>query len=84
MSSLGQALVHAGHRVSGSDAAESERTRRLVRLGATIRVGHAAANVPVDADLLVVTAAIDPKNPEVAAAISRGVQIVKYAGRWAS
>jgi UDP-N-acetylmuramate--alanine ligase len=79
MSSLAQALVHAGHKVSGSDSSESERTRRLVRLGATIAVGHAAANVPADCDLLVVTAAIDPKNPEVAVALSRGLQILKYA-----
>ncbi len=79
MSSLGQALIHAGHKVSGSDAAESERTQRLRRLGARIAIGHAAENVPADVDLVVVTAAIDPKNPEVAFALSRGVQISKYA-----
>jgi UDP-N-acetylmuramate--alanine ligase len=79
MSSLGQALLHAGHKVSGSDAAESDRTRRLAKLGAAIFVGHAAANVADDVDLFVVTAAIDPRNPEVAVALSRGVEIVKYA-----
>lgn len=79
MSSLAQALVHSGHRVSGSDAAESERTERLRRLGAAISIGHAADNVPADADLVVVTAAIDPKNPEVAVALERGIEIVKYA-----
>jgi len=79
MSSLGQALVHSGHRVSGSDSAESERTRRLTGLGAAISLGHAAGNVPADADLVVVTAAIDPRNPEVAEALARGLEIVKYA-----
>jgi UDP-N-acetylmuramate--alanine ligase len=79
MSSLGQALLHSGHRVSGSDASDSERTRRLARLGASISIGHAAANLPADADLVVVTAAIDPKNPEVGLALERGIAIVKYA-----
>lgn len=79
MSSLGQALLHSGHRVSGSDAADSERTRRLARIGATISIGHAASNVPEETDLFVVTAAIDPRNPEVAVALSKGIQIVKYA-----
>ncbi len=79
MSSLGQALLHAGHKVSGSDAADSDRTRRLARMGATISIGHAAANVPADVDLFIVTAAIDPKNPEVKVALVKGIEIVKYA-----
>jgi len=79
MSSLAQALIHMGHKVAGSDAAESERTRRLRRLGATISIGHAASNLAADVDLVVVTAAIDAKNPEIATALARGVEIVKYA-----
>jgi UDP-N-acetylmuramate--alanine ligase len=79
MSSLAQALVHAGHKVSGSDASDSDRTRRLRRLGATIAIGHAASNVAADVDLVIVTAAIDPKNPEVAAALAKNVEIIKYA-----
>jgi UDP-N-acetylmuramate--alanine ligase len=79
MSSLGQALLHAGHRVSGSDARSSERTERLESLGARIALGHAAENLPADADLVVVTAAIDRRNPEVALALERGIHIVKYA-----
>jgi UDP-N-acetylmuramate--alanine ligase len=79
MSSLAQALLHEGHRVSGSDAKDSPKIRELARLGAEIRVGHAAANVPPDCDLLVVTAAVDARNPEIAAALARGIEIVKYA-----
>lgn len=79
MSSLGQALLHEGHRVTGSDASESARTRTLCALGATIHAGHAAENLPEDCDLCVVTAAVDRRNPEVAAALARDVQIVKYA-----
>ena len=79
MSSLGQALLHEGHRVTGSDAADSARTRTLRDLGATIHVGHAAANLPPDCDLVVVTAAVDRKNPEIAAALALEIPIVKYA-----
>lgn len=79
MSSLGQALLHEGHVVSGSDAADSSRTRVLRSLGARIHVGHAAANLPADCDVVVVTAAVDLRNPETAAAHAAGVPIVKYA-----
>ena len=79
MSSLAQALLHAGHRVTGSDRSESHRTRLLRRLGARIVLGHSAENLPDDTEVLVVTAAVDAANPEVAAALARGVRIVKYA-----
>lgn len=79
MSSLGQALLHEGHRVSGSDASDSARTQLLRSLRAEISVGHAAEHVPADCDLLVVTAAVERKNPEVAAALDRKITIVKYA-----
>jgi UDP-N-acetylmuramate--alanine ligase len=79
MSSLGQALLHEGHRVTGSDASDSARTKLLRKLGAEIHVGHARANLPADCDLVVVTAAVDRSNPEVAAALVAELPIVKYA-----
>ena len=79
VSALAQALLHAGHRVSGSDASDGERVRRLRMLGARVHVGHAADNVPDAADVLVVSAAVDRTNPEVAQAIHRGVRVMKYA-----
>ncbi len=79
VSSLAQALLHAGHTVSGSDASDGERLRRLRLLGARVHVGHAAENLPDEADVLVVSAAIDRANPEVARALARGVRVVKYA-----
>jgi UDP-N-acetylmuramate--alanine ligase len=79
MSSLGQALMHEGHHVTGSDSIDSSRTKRLRGLGAKIHVGHAAAHFPSDCDLVVVTAAVDRQNPEVAAALDAHVPIVKYA-----
>lgn len=79
MSSLAQAFLHEGHTVSGSDASDSAKTRYLRSLGATIHVGHAAENVPGDCEVLVVTAAVDRRNPEVAHALDRSIPILKYA-----
>ena len=79
MSALAQALLHAGHRVSGSDARDGERLTRLRLLGASVSVGHAGENLPESTDVVVITAAVDGANPEVATARERGVRVVKYA-----
>ena len=79
VSALAQALLHSGHRVSGSDASDGDRLRRLRLLGAQVHVGHAAENVPDDADVLIVSAAVDRRNPEFARALERGVRVAKYA-----
>ena len=71
----GLALVaHAlGARVSGSDsAAGSPYTARLRALGIEPAAGHAAANVPEGAEL-VVSSAIAPDNPERVAGRERGL-----------
>jgi UDP-N-acetylmuramate--alanine ligase len=79
VSALAQALLHSGHRVSGSDARDGDRLRRLRMLGAQVHVGHASENLPDDAEVLVVSAAVDRANPEYARALDRGVRVVKYA-----
>ncbi len=58
--------------------AESVVTRRLARLGASIAIGHAAANV-ANADVVVVSTAVGADNPEVVAARERGVPVVPRA-----
>ncbi len=64
MSAIAQVLRSAGVQVSGSDLQESDLTRRLAALGVTVHRGHAAAHLG-DAELVVVTAAAKPDNPEV-------------------
>ena len=64
--------------MSGSDLADSAATRRLARLGATIALGHAAANI-ANADAVVVSTAVAPDNPEVLAARERGIPVVPRA-----
>ena len=67
MSGIAELLLNLGHQVSGSDIQETEITRRLETLGATISHSHQPQQV-AGADAVVVSSAIDSDNPEVAAA----------------
>jgi UDP-N-acetylmuramate--alanine ligase len=64
--------------ISGCDLARSENTDRLLKLGARIATGHDASHVR-DADLIVVSSAVDEANPEVAAARERGIPVIRRA-----
>jgi len=64
MSGIAEVLLNLGYTVSGSDLKMSPITERLVRLGAKVYEGHAAENVG-GARALVVSSAVDEKNPEV-------------------
>lgn len=46
MSALAKILLSMGYDVSGSDMKESAVTDALKAQGATVHIGHAAANVP--------------------------------------
>jgi UDP-N-acetylmuramate--alanine ligase len=61
--------------VSGSDRAESSYSERLRALGLSPVIGHDAANVPADAEVVVSTA-IAESNPELAVARSRGQRVL--------
>jgi UDP-N-acetylmuramate--alanine ligase len=67
MSGIAEVLLTLGYEVSGSDVKASPITDRLAQLGATIYSGHDAANVG-SAKAVVVTSALDARNPEVAEA----------------
>jgi UDP-N-acetylmuramate--alanine ligase len=67
MSGIAEVLLNLGYTISGSDLKLSATTERLVKMGATVYAGHAAANVG-EAKALVVTSAVDEQNPEVAEA----------------
>ncbi len=78
MSGIARIMLSQGVRVAGSDAKQSSVLTSLEALGAHIYVGHAAANLG-DADLLVVSSAIDEKNPELVAAKNQGITILGRA-----
>jgi UDP-N-acetylmuramate--alanine ligase len=75
MSGLARMFLKRGIRVSGSDRADSPGLRELERLGATVHVGHDAANLG-DADTVVHTGAIWPDNPEFVLAKQRGLHVI--------
>ena len=79
MSGLARILLGFGLPVSGSDVVESETVQELMELGAEIKIGHRAENIPDDTDLLVYSSVIKTDNPEYAAAESRGIKIIPRA-----
>ncbi|MET4636897.1 UDP-N-acetylmuramate--L-alanine ligase [Mycetocola sp. 2940] len=75
MSGIARLLLAAGHTVTGSDVRDSSNIAALRELGATVAIGHDAANVG-DADTVVVTSALWPTNPEYVLAQQRGIPIL--------
>src|ERR1700754_864551 len=61
--------------VTGSDRAESSYSRRLREAGIEPAIGHDAANVPADAEIVVSTA-IGDDNPELHIARERGQRVL--------
>ncbi|WP_323002792.1 UDP-N-acetylmuramate--L-alanine ligase [Denitromonas sp.] len=78
MSGIAEVLLNQGFAVSGSDLGESAATRRLSAMGARVMRGHDAAHA-ADADVVVVSTAVKPDNPEVRAARVRQVPVVPRA-----
>lgn len=78
MSGIARVLLEEGYRVSGSDLRVSPLTEALVGLGGTVYEGHAAKNI-AGADLVVVSSAVPPHNPEVLAAQESGIPVVGRA-----
>ncbi len=78
MSGIAELLLNLGYRVSGSDIAENDVTRRLRQLGGTIYLQHHEDHVS-DADVVVTSSAIRQDNPEVQAAGSRSIPVIPRA-----
>ena len=75
MSGIARLFIGAGHTVTGSDRSENHNTEALRELGATVTIGHDAANLG-DADALVFTGALWPDNPEYLLAVERGIPVL--------
>ncbi|MGH9139715.1 MAG: UDP-N-acetylmuramate--L-alanine ligase, partial [Vicinamibacterales bacterium] len=78
MSGIAELLANLGYAVSGSDVKRSGVTDRLGTLGIRIEVGHDAAHVG-DADVVVISSAVKPSNPEVVEAVRRQVPVIPRA-----
>ncbi len=75
MSGIADMFIEEGIRVSGSDRSGSATVDRLLANGAEVAIGHDAENLG-DVDAVVVTSALWPTNPELLAAIQRGIPVL--------
>ena len=78
MSGIAEVLINLDFNVSGSDLAANSVTKRLAAFGATIYQGHATENVK-EADVVVVSSAVNEENPEVKAARVKKIPVVPRA-----
>src|SRR5436189_1096259 len=78
MSGIAELLANLGYAVSGSDEKRSPVTDRLASLGIRVAYGHEASNVG-DADVVVVSSAVRPANPEVTEAVRRQIPVIPRA-----
>ncbi len=78
MSGIAEVLHNLGYHISGSDLNSSDITRRLQKLGCKIFDKHQQNNVE-DVDAVVVSSAIEQKNPELVKAQKDNIPIVPRA-----
>lgn len=78
MSGIAEVLVNLGFKVTGSDLASNTVTARLQAAGATVYQGHQKENL-TDADVVVVSSAVNEANPEVKEARARKIPVVPRA-----
>lgn len=79
VSAVARWLNQEGKAVSGSDAVESELTRKLSDEGILFFLGHDASHIAkMKPDVVVASLAIPDENPELTAAKSAGIPVLTY------
>jgi UDP-N-acetylmuramate--alanine ligase len=78
MSGIAEVMMTLGYKVQGSDLAENYNTARLRKHGIDVVIGQAAENLK-DAQVVVVSSAVKDDNPELKAARTRLLPIVRRA-----
>ncbi len=78
MCGIAEVLKNQGYQVSGSDIKASKTTAQLESNGIEVFIGHHADNIQ-GANVLVVSTAIDPENPEIKAALDSRTPVVRRA-----
>ena len=79
LSGITEILLDLGFHVTGSDIQKSYATEHLRERGATIYYEHAASQIQ-GADVVVMSPAIPPDNPELLAAETQNIPIVRGRG----
>jgi UDP-N-acetylmuramate--alanine ligase len=78
MSGIAEILHNLGYAVQGSDLVDGANVHRLQQLGISVEIGHQPENLR-DAQVVVISSAVKPDNPEVAAARARLIPVVRRA-----
>ena len=78
MSGIAEVLINLEFTVTGSDLAVNATTQRLTDFGATVYKGHATEHLG-NADVVVVSSAVNEENPEVIAARAKNIPVVPRA-----
>lgn len=78
MCGIAEVLLNQGYQISGSDLRQSAVTQHLINMGAEVFLGHQSENVD-NVDVVVVSTAIDPSNPEIKNAMDKRIPIVRRA-----
>jgi UDP-N-acetylmuramate--alanine ligase len=78
MCGIAEVLLNQGYEISGSDLSRSATVQRLIQLGATVFDAHRGENV-TGVDALVVSTAIAEDNPELVAARTQRIPVVRRA-----
>lgn len=79
MSAVARLALEAGFAVSGSDSQDGQFIAPLREAGARIGIGFDASLLSEDVDVVVVSTAVRPDNPEVIEAHRRGLPVVHRA-----
>ncbi|MBO9473507.1 MULTISPECIES: UDP-N-acetylmuramate--L-alanine ligase [unclassified Shimia] len=78
MSGIAEVLINHGYTVQGSDLKSTKITQRLADMGATVFEGQRAENLE-NAEVVVISSAIKPGNPELDEARLKGLPVVRRA-----
>ncbi|MHA1108817.1 MAG: Mur ligase domain-containing protein, partial [Alphaproteobacteria bacterium] len=78
MSGIAEVLHTLGYSVQGSDLVENANVQRLTGLGIAVHIGQDGRNIE-NAEVLVISSAVKPDNPEVVAARERLIPVVRRA-----
>ena len=78
MIGIARVLLKKGYVISGSDIVDSSELKKLRKDGAKVFIGHKKDNIK-GANLLVVSSAVSPKNPELVQAKKESITSIPRA-----
>ena len=78
MSGIAEVMATLGYTVQGSDLTDNYNVARLRKNGVAVSIGHQAQNIG-EAQVVVVSSAVKPDNPELIEARNRFLPIVRRA-----